>query len=185
MRIYHRPRNVARYLDHDIYHNSGCPVVVLADLFTVVVSSNSRTCCPVLIDIPLSSRYNTRSMHKTCTFALSRAGFHPPRAVGVGVHRTRLRSLSPVCPFPQPDIRPIASALLAAAVPIVVLSNNLFPAGVRLPGASALRGVQLGGPIEPGFEELPRVGVRPIIGVGPPRRTAFARRLFEACADNL
>jgi hypothetical protein len=110
---------------------------------------------------------------------------HPPRAVGVGVHRTRLRSLSPVRPVPQPDIRPIASALLAAAVPMVVLSSNLFAAGVRLPGASALRGVQLGGPIEPDFEGAPRVGVRPNIGVEPPRRPAFARRFFEAVADSL
>jgi len=108
-----------------------------------------------------------------------------PRAVGVGVHRTRLRSLSTVLPVPQPDIRPIASALLAAAVPKVVLSNNLFAAGVRLPGASALRGVQLGGPIDPGFEEPPRAGVRPNIGVELPRRPAFARRLFDALADNL
>lgn len=159
------------------------PVVVIVDLF-VVASSNSRTRCSVLTFHCLLDTTPEACMicaHLSSPWVRS----HPPRAVGVGVHRTRLRSLSPVCLVSQPDIRPIASALLAAAVPIVVLSNNLFAAGVKLPGASALRGVQLGGPIEPDFEELPRAGVRPIIGVGPPRRIAFARRLFEACEDNL
>lgn len=103
---------------------------------------------------------------------------------GVGVHRIRFRSFSLELPLPlQPDIFPTASALRAAAVPSVVLSNNRFAAGVRLPGASALRGVQLGGAIEPlaGVRD----GVRPSRGVEPLSRPAFARRLFAAFAESL
>lgn len=84
---------------------------------------------------------------------------------------------------PQLDVLPIASARRAAAVPSVVLSNNRFAAGVRLPGASALRGVQLGGAIEPlaGVRD----GVRPSSGVELLSRPAFARRLFAALAESL
>lgn len=108
---------------------------------------------------------------------------HPLRVTGVGVHRTWFRSFSFELPLPlQLDIFPIASARRAAAVPNVVLSNSRFAAGVRLPGASALRGVQLGGAIEPlaGVRD----GVRPSSGVGP-MRPAFARRLFAALAESL
>ena len=100
---------------------------------------------------------------------------------GVGVHRTWLRSFS--LPPPQPDILPIASARRDAAVPSVVLSSNRFAAGVRLPGASALRGVQLGGAIEPLAGA--RVGVRPSIGVELLNRPALARRLFAALTESL
>jgi hypothetical protein len=177
--MHRRSQNVARYPDHDnsIFRLS-CSCLCE---FVHFVSSNSRA--HYQIHCPLNTTPEACMIH--AHLSSPRAVSHPPLAVGVGVHRTRLRSLSALCPVPQPDIRPIASALLVAAVPIVVLSNNLFPAGVKLPGASALRGVQLGGPIEPNFEEPPRAGVRPMSGVVPPSRTAFARRLFEACADNL
>lgn len=63
--------------------------------------------------------------------------------LGLGVHRTLPKSFS--FPPSQPAIRCITSARLAAAVPIVVRSNNRFAAGVKLP--SVRRGVQLGGAI--------------------------------------
>jgi hypothetical protein len=81
----------------------------------------------------------------------------------------------------------MASALLTAAVPIVVLSNNLFAAGVKLPGASALCGVHEGGGIDPiPFLPVP-AGVfdAPDIFGARPSKPAFARRLFEALLDNL
>ncbi len=62
---------------------------------------------------------------------------------GVGVHRTRFKSLSLL--FSQPATFPIASALLDAAVPIVDRSSNIFAAGVSEPDASARRGVHDGG----------------------------------------
>ena len=91
--------------------------------------------------------------------------------LGVGVHRTRFRSLSF---FSQPAVFPIASALLDAAVPIVVRSSNLFAAGVNDPDASARRGVQEGGAMSPFLRVLPA-----------PSRLAFARRLFEAEDESL
>jgi len=77
-------------------------------------------------------------------------------AEGVGVHRTRSRSLS----FPlvsHPDVRVIDSARLAAAVPMVLRSKSRRAAGVKLPAASDRRGVQDGGAI---FPLLPVRGVR-------------------------
>lgn len=109
---------------------------------------------------------------------------HPLRVTGVGVHRIWFKSFSLDPPLPpQPDTFPMASARRAAAVPNVVLSNNRFAAGVRLPGASALRGVQLGGAIVPlaGVRD----GARPSKGVEPLSRPAFARRLFAALAESL
>lgn len=97
---------------------------------------------------------------------------------GVGVHRTWLKSFSLELSLPpQLDVLPIAPA------PKVVLSNNRFAAGVRLPGASALRGVQLGGAIEPlaGVRDE----VRPSSGIEPPSKPAFTRRLFAAFAESL
>jgi len=67
--------------------------------------------------------------------------------LGVGVHRTRFKSLSLL--FSQPAVLPIASALLDAAVPRVVRSSNLLAAGVSAPDASARRGVQDGGGMSP------------------------------------
>lgn len=43
----------------------------------------------------------------------------------------------------------MTSARRVAAVLMVVLSSSRLAAGVRLPGASALRGVQFGGSIVP------------------------------------
>lgn len=86
-------------------------------------------------------------------------------------------SAEPPCQF---DVLSIASDLLEA----IVLFNNLFAAGVRLPTASALFGVHVGGPMSPRVRsdndgrETP--GIFP-----PPNRIAFARRLFEAFAESL
>jgi len=104
--------------------------------------------------------------------------------LGVGVQRTRLRSFS-LASVELPshrDILSIASALLAAAVPIAVLSSSLFPAGVSAPTASALLGVHVGGGIAP-FVTLLFPGVRDI--PGKPRSPALARRLFEALFESL
>jgi hypothetical protein len=68
-------------------------------------------------------------------------------ALGVGVHRTRFKSLSFL--LSQPAALPIASALLDAAVPIAVRSSSLLAAGVSDPGASARRGVHDGGGMSP------------------------------------
>jgi len=75
----------------------------------------------------------------------------------------------------------MASALLAAAVPIVDRSKSLFAAGVRFP--SVRLGVHVGGPID-WFLLDPAAGVE-IPGVLPCNSTAFARKLFDALADNL
>ena len=91
--------------------------------------------------------------------------------LGVGVHRTRFRPLSF---FSQPAVFPIASALLDAAVPIVVRSSSLFAAGVNDPDASARRGVQEGGAMSPFLRVLP-----------VPSMLAFARKLFEAEDESL
>lgn len=80
----------------------------------------------------------------------------------------------------QAAVLPIASALLVAAVPIVVLSSNLLAAGVRPPTASALRGVHDGGGINP---FLVLTGVLDI--PGSPSKPAFARKFFAAFEDNL
>jgi len=89
--------------------------------------------------------------------------------VGVGVHRTRLRSLS------RPDPVPAVSVLFANAAPDVLRSNNLLAAGVRFPAASARLGVHEGGPIFP-FDFPPRETP----GVCSPVISAFALRFFEA-----
>lgn len=94
---------------------------------------------------------------------------------GVGVHLTLLRSLSLLV---YPLILSIASARRAAAVPMVVLSNSRFAAGVRLPGA--LRGVQDGGAIALLPCDFPR---RPILRFSP-NKSALMRRLLEALLDN-
>jgi hypothetical protein len=67
--------------------------------------------------------------------------------LGVGVHRTRFKSLSLF--LSQPAALPIASALLDAAVPMVDLSSSLLAAGVSEPDASARRGVHDGGGMSP------------------------------------
>jgi hypothetical protein len=67
--------------------------------------------------------------------------------LGVGVHRTRFKSLSLL--FSQPAALPIASPLLDAAVPIVVRSSSLLAAGISEPDASARRGVHDGGGMSP------------------------------------
>lgn len=108
--------------------------------------------------------------------------------LGVGVHRTLFKSCSLAFdPLrSQPDVLFIASARLDAAVPIVVLSNNLLAAGVNVP--SVLRGVQDGGGIEP-FLAGPLTLLRTLEGVRRPgtplNNSAFARRLFAAEFDNL
>lgn len=103
--------------------------------------------------------------------------------LGVGVHLTLLRSLSFGFAEPsQPDSLPIASALRAAAVPIVDLSSNRFAAGVSAPGASARRGVHEGGGIDPFLAALVGVrGARP----GKPSSPAFARSDFAALFESL
>lgn len=103
--------------------------------------------------------------------------------LGVGVHRTFCRSLALLSPS-QPAKRPIASARLDAAVPMVVLSNSRLAAGVRDPGPSALRGVNEGG----GIDVLPLLVGPPVErdSIGAPlSKVAFARRLFAASLDNL
>ena len=77
----------------------------------------------------------------------------------------------------QFDGRSIASDLVA-----IVLFKSLLAAGVNPPTASALFGVQVGGPIAP-FDLL-RVSVRDLPGVRPPSNSAFALRLREALEDN-
>jgi hypothetical protein len=76
----------------------------------------------------------------------------------------------------------MASALLAAAVPIVDRSNSLFAAGVKFP--SVRLGVHVGGPID-WFLLDPVAGVEIPGGLPPCKSTAFARKLFDAVADNL
>ena len=107
----------------------------------------------------------------------------------MGVHLILFRSDS----FPplrllvpsHPAIFSIASARLEAAVPMAVRSNSLRAAGVSAPAASALRGVNEGGGIDPFL-----VVVRPrvLLGVcipGMPSSPAFARRLFAALFESL
>lgn len=83
----------------------------------------------------------------------------------------------------------MASALLAAAVPIVLLFKSLLAAGVKLPTASDLLGVHDGGAILPGFGPPTESGVREIPDVRPdgpsPSNPALARRLLEALCDSL
>lgn len=74
----------------------------------------------------------------------------------------------------------MASALRAAAVPMVDLSRSRFAAGVSPP--SALLGVHEGGAIDP-FVALPPTGVRDMPDI--PSRPAFARRLFDAFVESL
>lgn len=109
--------------------------------------------------------------------------------LGVGVHLTLFRSFSlALPPLPShPAIRPMASALLAAAVPMVVLSNNLFAAGVKLPGTSALREVHEGGGIgPPPILPVPTCVLETPGVFGPsPSNPAFPRRLFDALLDSL
>lgn len=79
----------------------------------------------------------------------------------------------------------MTSALLAAAVPIEVLSSSLLPAGVRAPNASALLGVHDGGGIE-AFEvdEVP-LTLRGVLMIPErPSSPAFARKLFDALAES-
>ena len=92
--------------------------------------------------------------------------------LGVGVHRTRFRSLSLF--LSQPAALPIASALLDAAVPMVDLSSSLFAAGVSEPDASARRGVHDGGGMSPFLRAW-----------AGPSKLAFARRLFAAEDESL
>ncbi len=100
--------------------------------------------------------------------------------LGVGVHLTFCKSRSLLLPS-QPASRPIASARLEAAVPMV-RSSSLFAAGVKDPGASDLRGVHDGG----GMDVL-----RPLLpderdNRGTPlSKPAFTRRLLEASLDSL
>jgi hypothetical protein len=111
--------------------------------------------------------------------------------LGAGVHRMRFRSFTFVSPS-HPAVRSIASALLIAAVPRVLRSNNRRAAGVRLPAASERRGVHEGGGI-PSFLLVPLVpppGVLAMIpGVRPscpsPSSPALARKLFDALLESL
>ena len=84
----------------------------------------------------------------------------------------------------QPANRPMASARLDAAVPMVVLSSNCLAAGVRDPGPSALRGVKDGGGIEV-LRLLPALPVDRDSKGTPLSKVALARRLFAASLDNL
>lgn len=85
----------------------------------------------------------------------------------------------------QPAVLPIASARLVPATPMVVRSNKRFAAGVSAPAASAFRGVQLGGGIEP--LALPRTlnGVREPRLLPPLMSAALSLMLLEALFDNL
>jgi hypothetical protein len=109
---------------------------------------------------------STNSVHATELCHLRVTG------LGVGVHRTRFKSLSLL--FSQPAALPIASALLDAAVPMAVLSSSLLPAGVNEPDASARRGVHDGGGMSPFLRAW-----------AGPSKLAFARRLFEAEDESL
>jgi len=66
----------------------------------------------------------------------------------------------------------------------IVLSSNLFAAGVNPPVASALFGVHVGGPMDP-FVLSSIDGVREIPGIRPPIKSALALKLFEALEDSL
>jgi len=104
--------------------------------------------------------------------------------VGVGVHRTRSRSFSFPLLDSQPAVRSIASALLAAAVPMVVRSSRRRAAGVRFPLASARRGVHEGGGMLPFFPSKAVLILRgvPLDGF---INSAFARKLFDAFSESL
>lgn len=103
--------------------------------------------------------------------------------VGVGVQR---RSLSfPFVPESQPASRSMASALLLAAVPSVVLWSNRRAAGVRLPAASARRGVHDGGamfPFFPDSDDLRLVRGPRLVDLSI---SAFKRKLLEALSESL
>lgn len=104
--------------------------------------------------------------------------------VGVGVHRTLSTPLSlPFAPRSQPALCSMASARRLAAAPMVVLCSNRRAAGVRLPAASARRGVMVGGAMDP---FAPRNGVLPLRGplIGP-NISALVRRLFDALSESL
>ena len=105
--------------------------------------------------------------------------------LGVGVHRTLFKSCSLAFTPSHPACLPIASARLAAAVPIVVRSNNRLAAGVRFP--SALRGVHDGGAIAPFFVDPP-TSDRTLEGVLDPGTllniSAFVLRLFAALFES-
>jgi hypothetical protein len=102
--------------------------------------------------------------------------------LGVGVHLTLSISLLLAFALPsQPFIRAIASALRAAAVPIVVRSSSRFAAGVNDPGASARRGVQLGGAMDP-FNDVTLVFPNTEF---PPSSSAFAFKLLAALLESL
>lgn len=92
--------------------------------------------------------------------------------LGVGVHRTRFKSLSLI--FSQAAALPIASALLEAAVPIVVRSSSLLAAGVNAPDASERRGVHDGGAMSPFLRTWLT-----------PSKLAFALKLFAAEDESL
>lgn len=101
--------------------------------------------------------------------------YHLPNELGVGVHLTRLRSVSLLPPCHRAR-RSASSTLLAASAPIVVRSSSRFAAGVKLPNVSDFLGVQVGGPIDPLRIFL--------LGVNP-NNSALARRLFDALFESL
>lgn len=132
------------------------------------------------------TRYPMKSIRRTRSLS------HRPRVsgLGVGVHRTLFKSFSfPLTLLPShPVLRSMASALLTAAVPIVLLSSSRLAAGVRLPAASDRRGVHEGGAIFPFLPPL-GPGVLCIPGVRPiwprPIKPALVRKLFDALFESL
>ena len=97
----------------------------------------------------------------------------------------RFKSLSFRFAFSHRADCSIASVRLAAEAPIAVRSKSRLAAGVKLPAASARRGVHEGGSISPLFPvralavlDWPMPGVRP-------NRPALARRLFDALFESL
>lgn len=108
--------------------------------------------------------------------------------LGVGVHRTRLRSFSFPATLPSHLAdRSIASALRVAAALSAVRSSSLLAAGVRLPAASERRGVHDGGAMFPFFPAGVLSALMPydLPACPKPSNSALVRRLFEALLESL
>ena len=108
---------------------------------------------------------------------------------GLGVHRTLFKSRSFVFDDSHCCVLPIASARLAEATLVVVLSSNLRAAGVSEPAASAFRGVHDGGGMAFASAADLRIEVgvcdlRPSEPPDPAMSATFALKLLAALADN-
>ena len=132
--------------------------------------SSKHLCTYNLLHVPMLHRYIQRLL---------------ATGAGLGVHLTLLRSFSfAFCELSHPEVFPITSALREPATPMVVRSRSRLAAGVSVPAASAFRGVQFGGGIDPSPLPLTLEGVLSPSPLPLFMSAALARRLFEALLDN-